>query len=320
MDNFTHSLAGWALGQAGLKTRSRKGLAALILGANAPDIDVLFGWSAWAPLAPHRGVTHSLVGGVIVLPLLLTGLLLLLDRWQAKRGENFDSGLAMRPVWLLALAFLGALTHPLLDLQNSYAVQLLSPFDPGWFHSDGLFIIDVWLWSIIAFAIWLSRRREGRGGNWRAPVIAALGLALVYIGSGVAMSATAKQALLASGAAQRPDVLVANPPPALPFRRNLVWREQQRIGRAMWNPVDGITGVGQTSPDGMSDPLARRAMTASPAIIAFMRWSIIPTAEVKRRRCDATVTFGDARYGDNRARTSFEQSAVLALTRPGCAR
>ena len=50
MDNLTHSLAGWALGQAGLKEKSRKGLAALILGANAPDIDVFFRWVPWEPL------------------------------------------------------------------------------------------------------------------------------------------------------------------------------------------------------------------------------------------------------------------------------
>ena len=55
MDNFTHSLVGWALGQAGLKTKTRKGLAALILGANMPDIDVFFQWVSWAPLAMHRG-------------------------------------------------------------------------------------------------------------------------------------------------------------------------------------------------------------------------------------------------------------------------
>ncbi len=57
-----HSLTGWALGQAGLKTKSRKGLAALVLGANMPDIDVFFGWVPWAPLATHRGFTHG-VGG-----------------------------------------------------------------------------------------------------------------------------------------------------------------------------------------------------------------------------------------------------------------
>ena len=63
MDNITHSLTGWALGQAGLKQKTRKGLAALILAANAPDIDVFFQWAPWEPLATHRGVTHSLIGG-----------------------------------------------------------------------------------------------------------------------------------------------------------------------------------------------------------------------------------------------------------------
>ncbi len=93
MDNFTHSLAGWALGQAGLKAKTRKGLAALILGANMPDIDVFFGWVPWEPLAMHRGFTHGLVGGVLVMPPMLAGLLWLLDRWQVKRGAVFKSGL-----------------------------------------------------------------------------------------------------------------------------------------------------------------------------------------------------------------------------------
>ena len=54
LDNLTHCLAGWALGQAGLKRKTRKGLAALILGANMPDIDVFFGWrrgSRWRSTA-----------------------------------------------------------------------------------------------------------------------------------------------------------------------------------------------------------------------------------------------------------------------------
>ena len=95
MDNITHSIAGWALGQAGLKTRSRKGLAALILGANAPDIDVFLQSAPWEPLATHRGFTHSLVGGVLILPLALWGLLLLLDQLQIKRGATFKSGLEL---------------------------------------------------------------------------------------------------------------------------------------------------------------------------------------------------------------------------------
>jgi hypothetical protein len=75
MDNVTHSLVGWTLGQTGLKRRTCKGLAALILGANAPDIDVFLGWVPWPSLATHRGLAHSFFGGVLVLPPLFVGIL-----------------------------------------------------------------------------------------------------------------------------------------------------------------------------------------------------------------------------------------------------
>src|SRR4029078_9749273 len=99
-------MAGWALGQAGLQTKARKGLAALILAANMPDIDVFFGNAPWDPLAIHRGFTHGLVGGVLLMPPVLAGLLLLLDKWQVGRRTEFKSGLAMRFGWLVALSYL----------------------------------------------------------------------------------------------------------------------------------------------------------------------------------------------------------------------
>ncbi|MES2300863.1 MAG: metal-dependent hydrolase, partial [Pseudomonadota bacterium] len=86
-DNLTHSLVGWALAETGLKRRTRKGVAACVLAANLPDIDVFFGWAPWAPLAMHRGFTHGLVGGVLLLPPVLAGLLWLVDRWHVQRGR-----------------------------------------------------------------------------------------------------------------------------------------------------------------------------------------------------------------------------------------
>ncbi|MGZ5792554.1 MAG: metal-dependent hydrolase, partial [Croceibacterium sp.] len=129
MDNITHSLVGWTLGQTGLKRKTRKGLAALILGANAPDLDVFLGWVPWPSLATHRGLTHSFFGGVLVLPPMLAGLLWLLDRWQVRRGQTFKSGLPLHFGWLVALSYIGCVTHPLLDWQTSYAIQLFAPFD-----------------------------------------------------------------------------------------------------------------------------------------------------------------------------------------------
>ena len=180
MDNFTHSLAGWALGQAGLK------------------------------------------------------------------------------------AYIGAATHPLLDLQNTYAVQLFSPLSNLWFHNDALFIIDVWLWSGVAFAIGLSRRRERKGGNWRRPAQVALLATVAYISANAGLSIAAKRALIASGAASRPDVVFAGHQPALFWKREMVWREDGRIGRAAYDPVAGIHAVEPAVADNMTDrsPSAREPTIA----------------------------------------------------------
>jgi inner membrane protein len=297
MDNFTHSLAGWALGQAGLKTQTRKGLAALILGANMPDIDVVFGWLPYEPLAMHRGMTHSLVTGIVVMPAMLGGLLLLLDRWQVGRGTAFGSGLAMRAPWLVALCYLGAISHPLLDLLTTYSVQLISPFSGRWFHADALFIIDVWVWTLLAGAIAWSRWREKGGRSWRRPVHAAIAVTLGYIGINLLISQRA-YAAVRNWAGERPaEAIFSSPEPALSWRRELVWREGDCYRRSTYDPLGvGFGAVTACEATGLDDPLVRRAIR-DPALGSFMRWSILPQAVVRRSRCSATVIVGDARYG-----------------------
>lgn len=321
MDNFTHSLAGWALGQAGLKTKTRKGLAALILGANMPDIDVFFGWVGWVPLATHRGFTHGLVGGVLLMPPLLAGLLWLLDRWQRSRGAQFKSGLALHFGWLVALSYLGALTHPLLDLQTTYSVQLLSPFSTRWFHTETLFIIDAWIWTDLTFAIWLSRRREARGGAWYRPAIIAMTALCAYIALNGAISLMAIEALRATRPNPRPDIVFANEEPILFWKRSLVWRQNGRIGRASYDPLRSLrstSGIQPLVPDNMNDPLVRRAMTANRPILQFMRWSTLPMAHVERAACRATVMFSDARFGAPRPGDRFLREVMLPIPGRGC--
>jgi inner membrane protein len=321
MDNFTHSLAGWALGQTGLKRKTRKGLAALILGANAPDIDVFFFWVPWAPLATHRGFTHSLVGGFLVLPLGLAALLWLLDRWQVKRGATFKSGLEMRFGWLLALAYLGCLTHPLLDWQTSYAIQLFSPFSNLWFHNDSLFIIDVWIWSGMAFAIWLSRRREKSGGQWRGPAIAAVAALILYISANGVVSSYARQAPVVGPPHAKPDAVVVSPERILFWKRDVIWRQDHAIGRGHLNPFHSLSRLQSWTapqPDGMQDTVARQGLESTPALVRFGRWSILPMAAVTRERCKITVNYQDARFGLRPREGALGQSVALATDAPGC--
>jgi len=297
LDNLTHSLTGWALGQTGLKTKSRKGLAALILGANMPDIDVFFFWVPWDPLAIHRGVTHSLVGGSIVMPPVLAGLLWLLDRWQAGRGKTFKSGLSMHFGRLVALSYIGAISHPLMDVLTTYSVQLLSPFSSAWYHSDGLFIIDVWLWLLLGGAILWSKRLEKRGGEWRKPAQGAIGILLAYVAVNMAISQRAWSEVRGWANGRRVDAIFASPPPLYSWRRNLVWRESGCYRRAYFDPFAGFGQVGACEPTNMQEPLVREAIRQSQPLQKFLKWSILPQATVEKAGCSAEIRIGDARYG-----------------------
>ncbi|TCM21431.1 inner membrane protein [Novosphingobium sp. PhB165] len=309
MDNLTHSLVGWALAETGLKRRTRKGLAACVLAANMPDIDVFFGWSPWAPLAMHRGFTHGLVGGVLLMPPVLALLLWLFDRWQVRRGTVFPSGLAMHFGWLLTLCYLGALTHPLLDMQNVYAIQLLSPMSARWFHSDGLFIISPWLLAMLGAGICASRRRAKRG---RRGVGRPAGLALAgvvgFIALNIGLSALAWRAPSVGELHAAPDRIFASPEPLAFWRRDVIWRQDGRIAFGRYDPLRGVfTLVEHSAPvaDNMADPLAVKAASATPEAVKFLAWSQLPMARIERHGCTATVTFTDARYSGTFVRRNF---------------
>ena len=315
MDNLTHSLVGWTLGQAGLKTKSRKGLAALILGANMPDIDVFLGHAPWDPLAIHRGFTHGLPGGVLFLPPVLAGLLWLLDRWQLSRGKTFRSGLAMRFGWLVLLAYLGTLTHPFLDLLTTYSVQLLSPFSSAWYHSDALFIIDVWIWLLLAIAIGISKRREQKGLEWRRVPQAAVGILLGYIGANLAITQAAYAK--ARSADPRAQAIFASPPPVLFWRRDMVWRDGENYCRASFNPLGDGFRLGSCAPSNMGSPLVRETIRRDPRLQKFLKWSILPQADVIRGRCAIHISIGDARYGEGR-RSRLARESIVPTRANGC--
>jgi inner membrane protein len=308
MDNFTHSLAGWALGQAGLKKTSRKGLAALILAANMPDIDVFFSGFPWEPLETHRGVTHSIFG-VMVLPPVLFGLLLLLDKWQVSRGTVFKSGLPMHQGWLLGLCYLGALTHPLLDLQTTYAVQLFSPVSGLWHHADSLFIIDVWIWSLLSLAIAWSRKAQAQGREWRNVPQAAIAAVLVYIVFNIGLSDTAKARVMLR--APRADAVFASPQPVLSWRRQLAWREDGNYFYAYFSPLGGLGPTRGPIPSNMDDPLVEEARTKDRAMRRYLRWSVLPFAWARRERCSIRLSIGDARYLDPEHGSRLKRDTLL---------
>jgi inner membrane protein len=222
----------------------------------------------------------------------------------------------MRVGWLVALSYLGALTHPLLDVLTTYSVQLLSPFSSLWFHADGLFIIDIWLWLLFAVAIGVSKRREQKGREWRRLPQAAIGIALAYIGLNLALTQRAEAAVRNWSGERGAQAIFASPPPVAFWRRGLVWREDHCYRRSQYDPLGGGFGeVSACQPTNMDDPLVREAIRRDKSLRKFLKWSILPQADVIRDRCTARVAIGDARYGEGR-RSRLARETVVRICGP----
>jgi inner membrane protein len=300
VDNLAHALAGAALGRAGLSKQTGLGVATLVIAANLPDVDAvsgLFGRS----LAWRRGWTHGPIA-LIVLPIFLALAMVAFDRWQAGRGSRPDSRLPVRAWSLLALAYIGILSHPILDLLNAYGVRFLMPFSERWFYGDALFIIDIWVWSAFALGIFVSRRRERRGdGRTARPAVVALIAVAVYAGAMTAASAAAERFVAREVVARgmrTPLIVVANPVPIDPFRRRIVFDtgEAFGIGNLRWTPAPRLTLEPGLVATNMNHPAIARATARDQRVADFLYWSRLPFADVQTGPDGVHVTIGDARY------------------------
>ena len=140
--------------------------ATLLLGANAPDIDVASAFGApFETLAFRRGWTHGVLA-LIVLPFFVAALVLLWDRVVRRQEYPAAPPARVRPI--LGLAALAVLTHPALDWLNNYGLRWLMPFDGRWFYGDAVFVIDPWIWlgfGGVAFLAYSHRLPSLIGGS-----------------------------------------------------------------------------------------------------------------------------------------------------------
>lgn len=154
MDPFAHTLVGATLAETGLRRTTPLATATLIIGANLPDVDIVSSaMGGDASLYFRRGITHGIVA-MMVLPVLLAGGMLVYDRWRRRGRVGAERA---RLSALLGLSFVAVLSHPALDWLNTYGVRLLFPFDERWFYGDSLFIVDPWMWLLMAAAVVLAR-------------------------------------------------------------------------------------------------------------------------------------------------------------------
>ncbi|HTT66948.1 MAG TPA: metal-dependent hydrolase [Gemmatimonadales bacterium] len=303
MDNLCHTLVGAALAEAGLRKRSPLATAALLVGANIPDVDGILYWMnrPVEALGFRRGWTHGVLA-MAVWPFVLTGLLLAWDRW-VRRRRHPERPPAV-PGALLWLSLLAVLTHPLLDLCNTYGVRLLMPFSGHWFHGDTLFIVDPWMWLTLGLG-WLVARELRRRGRPRPewPARWALAAGTAYV---VAMAASnlAARGLVRSAALAEdgppPGRLMVSPRPLDPFRRDVVIQRDSvyELGSFDWlhRPHYRREGPRIARYAGLDAPAVRAAAAATDTGRIFLGWARFPVYEVLRSGGGYEVLLADARY------------------------
>lgn len=296
MDPVTHTLVGATLARSGLADRTALGTATLLIGVNLPDIDVLaYAWSATHALWFRRGATHGVLG-LLVLPLLLTGVMLLWARFARSGGS--------RPVLarqILLLAGLAVLSHPVLDSLNVYGMRWLMPFSSRWFYGDTLFIVDPWVWGVLSAGVWLAsrRRRSGDTATGR-PALIALGLMGLYVAGMAASNVLGRRivhATLTQGGDVQPLRIMVGPVPVSPFTRYVVVDDGRhyRTGSLRWLPAPRLE-IDSLVLDRFPSHYAVTAATRGPRVRRFLAWARFPYYQVEDLGEEFLVWIGDARY------------------------
>ena len=312
MDNLCHTLVGAAFGEAGLKRRTRFASATLMIASNLPDVDVLAFATSTPAVALRRGWTHGVVGQLL-LPVVLTAVVAAVGRRRTiGASTRVSDSTPVRVSQLLLLSYVGVVTHVLMDWLNTYGVRFLMPVDSRWFYGDTLFIIDPWMWLILAAGVVLARRY----GSTRSAGTA-LVLAVVYVLAMVASARAARQEIVdrwQQVEGRAPRALMVGPIPVTPFTKDVIIDagDHYERGEFRWRPRSVRFSESIVAKHDQ-DPLVAQAREA-PNIRAFLVWSRFPYWTIEPVAGGTRVTVGDMRFGGGRglAARNFTESVVLA--------
>lgn len=297
MDPVTHTLVGATIARAGLDRRTPLAAATLMLGANAPDIDVaaMFGGQNFA-LACRRGWTHGPLAWLL-LPFFVTAAMMAWDRW-VRRRRSPD---AAPPTVLLLLATVGVLSHPMLDWLNTYGIRLLMPFSDHWFRGDSVFIIDPYLWAVLGAGLLGARHLGPDAPRARRIACAGGGVALAYVALMITLSAAGERAgriaAVSHGLGDIEEVLYS-PRPGTPLAADLVVQtiDAYYFGALRWLSAPRVTFDDQMVARGDWHSRVVERARAVPAARNYLVWSQFPYVRVESNGTDTSVFFGDARY------------------------
>lgn len=143
MDPITHALVGAAVAglSGGEVSITNPVYLGAIMGAVAPDLDIVYQLRGDVQyLKQHRGFSHSIPGLALISGGIAAGLVLFFPEYAF--------------IQLFFWTMLGALSHTLLDILNSYGAQIFGPYSQKRYSLNLLMITDPILFLIL-FGVFL---------------------------------------------------------------------------------------------------------------------------------------------------------------------
>lgn len=331
MDNLCHTLTGAALGHAGLASRTRYGMATLMVAANLPDIDVAVFFTDTLPMSFRRGWTHGVLAQ-LALPAALAGVVWVLGRRRRPpRAGALDEDGATSAVpgagvvsfsQLLLLSYIGLYSHIVMDLLNSYGLRILMPFSGRWFYGDALYIFDPWIWLALGAGVWLSSRarRRGLAAPSRPARVALAGVA-IYASLMVVSNFWARSVVrdgLARAGRLADTRFMVTPVFVNPFRREVLvdMGDRYEKGQLWFEPTPRFRPAGYGVDKGFDSTIAAQALS-TPRAQAYLGWSRFPFFVIDRSVAPPRLILNDYRYSDTTGRVGWAGLSVkLAPSTP----
>jgi inner membrane protein len=196
MEPVTHFLTGACIGRSGFNRRTAYATLAATLAAEAPDLDVVWGFAGPVlGFQHHRGITHTFLAAPVV-ALVVTGFVWVVDRVSVRISHRFFKSpkqLEPQPIrwlWIWLAAFIADLSHLLLDWTNNYGIRPFFPLNDKWYAGDLVFIAEPVIWALLLIALILpallgltdrevgARRTRFRGRGWA--IFALAGMVLLW--------------------------------------------------------------------------------------------------------------------------------------------
>ncbi len=188
MEPVTHFLTGATLGRSGFNRKTAYATLAMTLAAEAPDIDVIFGFGGPVTgFCHHRGITHTFLGAPFM-ALAVTGVVWAIAALLRKVGRPAPV-LPVHWGWIWFLALIADFSHLLLDFTNNYGLRPFFPFSPHWYAWSIVFIFEPVMFLALVFGLVIPgilglvegemrRRQRGelRGRGWAIAALVVVGL------------------------------------------------------------------------------------------------------------------------------------------------